>query len=327
MSSSPVGVCQRETAGGHEYAVGEHFTFNLDETGDSSGDAGSNLEPRVRSSGRGKLESSDGRDRNRSWSRVGTCRRDATSLRDHFDEDHGGHDRSARKMSLKEEVQRRVRMRRLRAGAGHDVGHFVDETHGRLLRKLREPIHRRLRYTFRFVNAIVEQFDRLWRDEPSRPLIHLPSLARTLNANDLQHDRKVYTATLTSAGIGDGHLIISVAGNRTGFLALLLAAWSLDASVMPVDEDIRDEGLEELAARFGAAAVVRVRDRAVPESRALDDVLAIEFRRPDAWRRHSGLSLLKLTSGSSGLPKAVGAPSAVMISDTEHIIESLGIRP
>jgi len=167
----------------------------------------------------------------------------------------------------------------------------------------------------------------MWRDEPSHALVHLPSLNITLTADDLQHVRNVYAATLTSAGISNGHLIISVAGNRTGFLALLLAAWNLDAVVMPVDEDIRDEGLEELAVRFGAAAIVRARERVLPASRALDEVLAIEFRPLDTWRRHSGLSLFKLTSGSSGLPKAVGVPPAVMISDTEQITEALGIRP
>lgn len=176
------------------------------------------------------------------------------------------------------------------------------------------------------MNAIVERFERLWRDEPSRPLVHLPSLNTTLTTTDLRQVRQRYAAILTSAGIGDGHLIISVAGNRAGFLALLLAAWSLDASVMPVDEDTRDDGLQELAARFGAAAIVRVRGRAVSDRCDLDDVLAIEFRHPESWRRHSGLSLLKLTSGSSGLPKAVGVPASVMISDTEHITEALGIR-
>ena len=72
---------------------------------------------------------------------------------------------------------------------------------------------------------------------------------------------------------------------------------------------------------------MRARERVLPASRALEEVLAIEFRPLDTWRRHSGLSLFKLTSGSSGLPKAVGVPPAVMISDTEQITEALGIRP
>jgi long-chain acyl-CoA synthetase len=182
-----------------------------------------------------------------------------------------------------------------------------------------------LRYTLHLVNAIVEQFDRLWRDDPRRPLVHLPSLSTTLTSDDLQRLRHAYGAALATAQIGNGHVIVSVAGNRSGFLALLLAAWSLDAVVMPVDEDIREEALEEVAACFGAAAIVQARGKGTRDGHDLDDLLAIEFRPPDTWRRNPGLSLLKLTSGSTGTPKAVGVPAATMINDTEHITEALGI--
>jgi acyl-CoA synthetase (AMP-forming)/AMP-acid ligase II len=177
------------------------------------------------------------------------------------------------------------------------------------------------------VNAIVERFDRLWRDDPRRPLLHLPSLGTTLTADNLQQTRRAYGAVLAAAQIGDGHLIVSVAGNRSGFLPLLLAAWNLDAAVIPVDEDIRDEALEEVAAGFGAAAIVQARGKGTRDRHDLDDLLGIEFRPRDTWRRHPGLALLKLTSGSTGTPKAVGVPAVTMINDTEHITEALGIRP
>jgi len=177
------------------------------------------------------------------------------------------------------------------------------------------------------VNAIVDEFDRLWRAASSRPLIHLPSSGAYFTADDLQRARADFVTVMTTAGIHDGHIIMSVTGNRPGFFSLLLAAWSLDAVVMPVDEDTRDHELDELAARFGVAAVVRARVRPAPAARPLDDALTIEFRPPEAWQRYPGLSLLKLTSGSSGASKAVAVPSTTVINDTSHIIEAMGIRP
>jgi long-chain acyl-CoA synthetase len=177
------------------------------------------------------------------------------------------------------------------------------------------------------VNAIVGEFERLWRDAPARPLIHLPSAGSTLTADDLQRTRQGYAAIFHRAGIESGHIILAVTGNRPGFFPLLLAAWSLDAVVMPVDEDARDHELDELAARFGAAAVVRARGRQASGAGDLDAALTVEFRPRGTWQVHPGLGLLKLTSGSSGTPKAVAVPPDTMIHDTAHITEAMGIRP
>ena len=183
-----------------------------------------------------------------------------------------------------------------------------------------------LRYTFRFVNAIVDEFDRVWRAASARPLIHLPSISGSLTADDLQRARHHWVSLISAAGIGEGHIILSLSGNRPGFLTLLLAAWSLDAVVMPVDDDTRDEEIDELGERFGVAAVVRAGARRAG-ARPLDDVLAVEVRPPHTWQRHSGLSLMKLTSGSTGASKAVAVPSRTLINDTSRIIDAMGIGP
>ena len=175
------------------------------------------------------------------------------------------------------------------------------------------------------MNAIVDEFDRLWRDKPSRPLIHLPSSGQTLNANDLSRTRDEYTRALSAAGVAEGHVVLSVVGNRPGFIPLLLAAWSRGAAVMPVDEDTRRRSIEELALRFGAAAIIRP-SRAAQGARRLDDELVMVVRARDLWQCHPGLGLLKLTSGSSGAPKAVGVPAATMINDTDRIVTAMGIR-
>ncbi|MGE0448055.1 MAG: class I adenylate-forming enzyme family protein [Vicinamibacterales bacterium] len=177
------------------------------------------------------------------------------------------------------------------------------------------------------MNAIVEEFDRLWRDAPARPLVHLPSSGTTLTTDDLQRNRLEQTAVLERAGIGGGHVVLSAVGNRPGFLALLLAAWSLGAVVLPVDEGAANPEIEGMAERFGAAAVVRGGARAGDASQRLDSTLTIELRAREGWQRYPGLALLKLTSGSSGSPKGVAVPPSVMAADTAHVIEAMDIRP
>jgi long-chain acyl-CoA synthetase len=177
------------------------------------------------------------------------------------------------------------------------------------------------------VNAIVDAFDRLWRDDPARPLIHLPLSRTTLTADDLQRIKRGYRAVLTAAGIQDGHMVLSIVGNRPGFLPLLLAVWSLHAVVMPVDEDTPTHEVDELSVRFGAAAVVRARARKGPGARNLDADLTLDVKPSSLWQRHQDLALLKLTSGSTGAPKAVAVPAKTMINDTAHITEAMRIRP
>jgi acyl-CoA synthetase (AMP-forming)/AMP-acid ligase II len=177
------------------------------------------------------------------------------------------------------------------------------------------------------VNAIVDEFDRLWRTDPARPLIHLPSRGCSLTASDLQRKRRQFITELTAAGIRDGHIVLSRTGNRPSFFPLLLAAWSVGAVVMPVDEGTRDHELDELASQFGVAADVRAGVRPVRAARPLDEALTIEVRPQSVRTRHPGFGLLKLTSGSTGARKAVAVPPVAMINDTSRIIKAMGIRP
>ena len=191
-----------------------------------------------------------------------------------------------------------------------------------------EPVHRALRYTFGLVNAIVEQFDRLWLRDPARRLIHLPAHDLTLTADDIQTTRHRYQSLLLDTGISEGHVVVSAAGNRAGFVSLLLAAWSVGAAVMPADVDTREDDLLELAERFGASAIVRPRTAGDAASALpLDDALALWPRPSGRWRRQPGAAVLRLTSGSTGAPRAVRAGESALLNDTDHIVTAMGICP
>jgi len=162
------------------------------------------------------------------------------------------------------------------------------------------------------VSALVARFADVCRDDPARPLIHLPAAERVLTASAIWDAHQQHADRLTCTGVGEGHLVVSAVGNTAMAPAILLACRALGAAMMAVDACATPAEVDALAARFGAAAIVtadRVR------------------RSSGEARRHSGAAVLKLTSGSTGVSKATRTTEAQMIADALHIVEAMEIRP
>ncbi|HMF95586.1 MAG TPA: class I adenylate-forming enzyme family protein [Vicinamibacterales bacterium] len=161
------------------------------------------------------------------------------------------------------------------------------------------------------MSTVLARFADICRDDPARPLIHLPSVDRRITASEIWNAHLEYADRLAQAGVSAGRLVISAAGNTPSFVTLLLACRALDAAVLPLDAEAPPTDIEALAARFGAAAVV-----------TRNVVHAVE-RRPQCY---AGLAMLKLTSGSSGSPKATRTTEAQLVADCSHIVEAMDIR-
>lgn len=196
------------------------------------------------------------------------------------------------------------------------------------------------------VSEIVERFDRLLHNDPGRALIHLPLARKTLTARDLGRAARRQRATLAALGFDADHLIIYAAGNRPELFPLWLACRARGVTLMPVDSGTTTIELQALAARFGASAVL-VRETAdMGTLRApLDDTIGAQppDRDPAAFAPgirlltppsppsspalYKGAAVLKLTSGSTGVPKATFTTEAQLLRDSEHIASAIGIRP
>ena len=122
---------------------------------------------------------------------------------------------------------------------------------------------------------------------------------------------------LTRHDVSRDQLVLSAMGNAAASVPLLLACRAIDAAVMPVDAGATRVEIEALAERFGAAAV------AAPSA---DGICCV---RPSTENRavYPGIAILKLTSGSTGVPKAVLTTEAQLVADATHIIAAMGIRP
>ena len=180
--------------------------------------------------------------------------------------------------------------------------------------------------------ALLSCFAEISRDDPTRLLIHAPDGRRSMSASDIWRAHRIYADRLARAGVEAGALVLSAAGNAAAAAPVLLACRALDAAVLPVDAAATPREIDALAARFGAAAIVG--PAAVGAgSTAIDstsppggDDLAIAAR-AEGTRRYPGTAMLKLTSGSTGAPKATLTTEAQLVADCTRIVAAMDIRP
>ena len=102
------------------------------------------------------------------------------------------------------------------------------------------------------MSLIVERFRRIHRDQPDRPLVHLPADDRTLTASDIYDAAIVHANALRRQRLG-GTLVILAVGNRPAAFPCWLACRQEQISVMPAEMGITAVEIAELARRFGGA--------------------------------------------------------------------------
>jgi len=184
------------------------------------------------------------------------------------------------------------------------------------------------------VSAIVAGFAALRGTESKRLLIHLPGVGGALSVSDIWDSHLEHAEGLSQVGIGPSQLVVSGAGNNPASVALLLACRALGIAVLPVDAGTPLPEILELGARFGAAGLVLPEtttarhqlsgfEGAVP----LTNGLCIVPRDDSATRTYPGTAVLKLSSGSTGAPKAALTTEAQLVADGRQISAAMGIRP
>ena len=161
--------------------------------------------------------------------------------------------------------------------------------------------------------VIVEAFKRIERDQPARPLIYLPVVNRAMTAAELALLARTIGAGVDAAGMAPGSVIAAAIGNRPAAIAAFLACAERGHPWLPIDCGTSVGEIAHIARRFNAEGVIV----ATPEP-----VAGFATRHPvahEVWlavadREPSGPALdaavLKLTSGTTGVPRAAIAAAA-----------------
>jgi acyl-CoA synthetase (AMP-forming)/AMP-acid ligase II len=178
---------------------------------------------------------------------------------------------------------------------------------------------------------LVEAVRRRARDAADAPLIDAPGEHRVVTAGMLEAETRLTAAVLRRLGIGPGHAVAAHIGNRSGYFSLLLACLDVGAALLPIDGSAPAAEAAAVAARFEASALV------VPEGRegAGDHVLPgglrldrrVDPSDPIAATPAGPVAMLKLTSGSTGVPKATVTTASQVAADGRALTEAMGIRP
>jgi len=103
-------------------------------------------------------------------------------------------------------------------------------------------------------------------------------------------------------------------GNDARFPALLLALWRRGLVPVPLDRSLQRDSVTAALDVCGAAAVV---------TPVYGDVIAVERRRTG---NPADADFLKLTSGTSGAPRAIRFRAAQLLADCEAVCDTMGIR-
>ena len=134
---------------------------------------------------------------------------------------------------------------------------------------------------------------------------------------------------LTEGGVQAGSSVVTLVGNRPAFLTAFAACMDVGAALVPLGEATAAEAASAVS-RAGAVAVIT--DRPLPldlsGETTVDKDVRILFLNDQVGRAAYGESVvLKLTSGSTDVPKAAVADIRHLINDGRHVIEAMAIRP
>ena len=124
---------------------------------------------------------------------------------------------------------------------------------------------------------------------------------------------------LRHAGIKAGDLVAVQLPNSADFIAAWIAALRMRLVMIPIDRDAREVEVASILGHFDVRALLYRRDRNAPETtistRAAKRCSAVP---PEA-------RLLKLSSGSTGMPKGIVTSEANLLADFRNIASSMAI--
>lgn len=184
------------------------------------------------------------------------------------------------------------------------------------------------------MTGLLGRFADLRRDLGEHPLLYLPGTAAQWSAGDLWSAHQRYAEQLVQAGVGPGQLVVSAAGNSAASVAFFLACRAVNAALMPTDPGTPLPELVGLVQRFGAAAMLCPETVVGEETRVgragaktIEPGLRLVPGTEAQPRSYPGTAVLKLTSGSTGMPKATLTSESQLIADGAQIIAAMGIQP
>jgi len=152
---------------------------------------------------------------------------------------------------------------------------------------------------------------------------------RSLVFSELLDQSEAVRDALVEAGIRAGSSVVTLVGNHPIFFPVLVGCMAVGAAIVPLGE-ATDAEVRSVVEWSGAAAIITDRPLAldaVDQVMVGDDIRLLSLRRRSGEPSYGESGVLKLTSGSTDVPKAAIAQAQHLVNDGRHIIEAMGIGP
>ncbi len=172
--------------------------------------------------------------------------------------------------------------------------------------------------------------ERLVSERRETPAVFALSERRTLSFADIAAEYRTMVTAFDRARVTTGGCVLVLTGNHASWFALFLTCLERGDVLMSLDPGTTRSEVERLRSRYCASAMV-TRSSANYASGTTTMVLpgGLELHPFDGHESASfgDARLLKLTSGSSGEPKAVLTSEENLWNDGRHIVAAMGIEP
>ena len=176
-------------------------------------------------------------------------------------------------------------------------------------------------------HALDERFRRVCLDFRSQPAVHDLTEGRSFTFGDLHEKYLAIGRALRLLRIEAGSTIVSLVGNRPIFFPLTAACMAARTTLIPLGETTDEEAISVIASS-GARAIVTDRTLSVSsadEVAIADRIRAIALSKVSAPAHYGESVVLKLTSGSTDVPKAAVAGVEHLVNDGRHVVEAMAI--
>lgn len=177
---------------------------------------------------------------------------------------------------------------------------------------------------------LLAAFEKLVADRADAPAIFALSEQRVLTFEDLAAEAQAVRDALDAARVPDGSCVVDLVGNRASWFALFVACLARSNTLVSLSAEAPSSEVDKVSTRYHAAAIVR----SLPGSDAgaggvttsrLPGGLELAPCEHDDPAPYPDALVLKLTSGSSGEPKAVVVSEENLYNDGRHIVDAMGI--
>ncbi len=166
-------------------------------------------------------------------------------------------------------------------------------------------------------HSLARNFEALTTSAPDAPaVIDGHSGVVTSRARLLERAEAIFHQ-LRRAGATEGSIVAIQLPNSVDFIATVLAIVQSRMTMIPVDRDARESEVTQILSHFGARAIAR-REGGTIEITPCEGSRTIE--------NASYIPLVKLTSGSTGLPKGILTSERNLAADCINICKTMGIR-